>query len=129
MRLLPKTEFYRSDSGLITDPSELQNAQMILFYLIQQESFPVEMKCLLKQYPVSNSSKSSQFSPFIGPQGLLRATGRTKQLTVPTFDAKDPILLDNRHPAVRLYLEQLHEAHCHQGVDYLRAATVRHRQA
>ena len=121
LRLLSKSTFYRSDSGLITDPSELQNAQMRLFYLIQQESFSVEMMCLLKQSPVSNSSKLSQFSPFIGPQGLLRATGRTKQLTVSIFDAKHPILLDSRHPAVRLYLEQLHETYCHQGVDYLRA--------
>ena len=121
LRLLPKNELYRSNSGLITDPSELQNAQLRLFYLIQQESFPVELKCLLEQYSVSNSSKNSQFSPFIGPQGLLRATGRTKQLTVSTFDAKHPILLDSRHPAVCLYLEQLHETHCHQGVNYLRA--------
>ena len=121
LRLLPKNEGYRSDSGLVTDPNEMRNAEMRLFYLIQQESFPVELKCLLKQSPVSNSSKLSQFSPFIGPQGLLRATGRTKQLTVSNFDAKHPILLDSRHPAVRLYLEQLHETHCHQGVDYMRA--------
>ena len=69
---------------------------------------------------ISNYSKLSQFSPFFGPQGLLRATGRNKQLTVSTFDAKHPVLLDSRHPAVRLYLEQVHETHCHQGVDYLR---------
>ena len=120
-RLLSNNEGYRSDSGLVTDPNEMQNAEMRLFYLIQRESFPAELKCLLKQSPVSNSSKLSQFSPFIGPQSLLRATGRTKQLTVSSFDAKHPILLDSRHPAVRLYLEQLHETHCHQGVDYMRA--------
>ena len=97
------------------------NAQKRLFYRIQQESFPVETKYLLKQSPVSNSFKISQFSPFIGPQGLLRALGRTKQLAVSIFDANHPILLDSRHPAVRLYLEQLHETHCHQGVDYLKA--------
>ena len=131
LRLLPKNELYRSDSGIITDPIKLQNAQMRLFYLTQQESFPVELKCLLKQYPVCNSSKISQFSPFIGPQGLLRETGRTKQLTVSTFDAEHPILLDSRHPAVRLYLEQLHETHCHQCrlLEGIGAATVRHRQA
>ena len=93
---------------------------MRLFHLIQQESFPVETKCLLKQSPVSNSSKISKFSPFIEPQGLLRATGQTKQLAVSTFDSKHPILLDGRHPAVCLYWEQLHETHCHQSVDYLR---------
>ena len=99
----------------------MQNAQTRFFNLIQQESFPVELKCLLKQSPVSNSSKVSQFSSFIGPQGLLRATGQTKQLTVSNFDAKPPILPESSHPAVCLYLEQLHETHCHQGVDYLKA--------
>ena len=84
------------------------------------ESFPVETNCMLKkQYPVSNSSKV--FFPFFEPQGLLRGTGRTKQLTVSTFDAKHPILLYSRHPVVRFYLKQLHETHCHRGVDKLRA--------
>ena len=57
----------------------------------------------------------------IGPNSLLRAQGRTKHLEVANFDVKYPILLDSRHPAVRLVLEHLHEKHCHQGVEYLRA--------
>ena len=56
LRLLPKNEGYRSDCGQINDPNELRNYQMRLFYLIQQESFPIETKCLLRQSPVSNSS-------------------------------------------------------------------------
>ena len=99
---------------------------MKLFYLVQQESFPAEKKSLLKESPLSSSSKILQFSPFIGPQALLRATGRTKQLEVSNFDAKHPILLDSRHPAVRLLLEHLHQSHCHQGMDYLRALVQQH---
>ena len=121
MRLIPKNEAYRSETGTNTDPSELENAQMKLFYLAQLESFPIEKKLLLKNFPLSRSSKLLQFSPFVGPNGLLRATGRTKQLDVSSFDAKHPVLLDSRHPVTRLFLEQLHRAHCHQGVDYLRA--------
>ena len=34
---------------------------------------------------------------------------------------KHPILLDARHPLVRLLLEHTHLQHCHQGVNYLRA--------
>ena len=56
LRLLPKNEGYRSDSGLVTDPIEKRNAEMRLFYRIQQESFPAELRCLLKQSPVSNST-------------------------------------------------------------------------
>ena len=63
----------------------------------------------------------TNFSPFLGPNGLLRATGRTKQQEIATFDVKHPVLLDSRHPVVRLYLEHLHRKHCHQGVEYLRA--------
>ena len=92
-----------------------------LFYLSQAESFHVEESSLLKSTPLSKISKLAQFSPFIGPNGLLRASGRTKNLDVATFDVKHPILLDARHPLVRLLLEHTHVQHCHQGVDYLRA--------
>ena len=78
-------------------------------------------KCFLKSSPPSESSKIVEFSPFIGPNGLLRASGRTKQLDVASFDTKHPILLESCHPLVRLFLENLHGKQCHQGVDYLRA--------
>ena len=58
---------------------------------------------------------------FIGPQGLLRATGRTKKLDVSSFDAEHPILLDSHYPVTRLFLKNIKRTHCHQGVDYLRA--------
>ena len=92
-----------------------------MFYLVQLESFNTEKKCLLKSLPLSKSSKIVEFSPFIGPNGLLRASGRTKQLDVASFDMKHPILLDSRHPLVRLFLENFHINQCHQGVEYLRA--------
>ena len=44
-----------------------------------------------------------------------------KQLKIATFDVKHPIILDARHPLLKLLLEHLHTQHCHQGVDYLRA--------
>ena len=121
LRLLPKNEGNRSISGSVTDPQELENAQCRLFYLVQHESFPTEKTSLLKGSPLNSTSKILQFSPFIGPQGLLRATGRTKRLEVSNFDAKHPVLLDSRHPVIRLFLEHLHQTHCHQGIDYLRA--------
>ena len=40
MRLIPESEPYRPETGTITDPSELENAQTKLFYLVQLESFP-----------------------------------------------------------------------------------------
>ena len=121
LRLLLKNKSCRTVNGDITDPAELDNAQQRLFHLVQLESFNTEKKCLLKSSPLNKSSKIVEFSPFIGPNGLLRASGRTKQLDDASFDTKHPILLDSRHPMVRLFLENWHGKQCHQGVIYLRA--------
>ena len=121
LRISPKFSGYRTKTGAITDPIELESAEQKLFLLIQSELFPNETKSLLKSCLLSKPSIIKDFSPFIGPNGLLRAQGRTRHLEVANFDAKHPILLDSRHPAVRLFLEHLHEKHYHQGVEYLRA--------
>ena len=119
LRLLPKFSGNRTETGSITDPAELEVAEQKLIYLVQSESFPCETKALLKCLPISKPSVIKDFIPFIGPKnGLLRAQGRTKQLEVVSFDVKHPI---SRHPAVGSFLEHLHEEHCHQGVEYLRA--------
>ena len=108
MRLIPKNEAYRSEAGTNTDLSALENAQTKLFYLAQLESFPTKKKLLLKNSPLGSSSTIIQLSPFVGPKGLLRATGRTKQLDVSSFDPKHPVLLDSLRPVTRLFLNQLH---------------------
>ena len=121
LRISPTFSCNRTKTRTITDPVELESAEQKLFFLVQSESFPNETKNLLKSCPLSKPSIIKDFSPFIGPNGLLRAQGRTKHLEVANFDVKHPILLDSRHPAVRLFLEHLHEKHYHQGVEYLRA--------
>ena len=121
LRLLPNFSNNRTKTGSITHPSKLEVAEQKLIYLVQSESFPNEKRSLLKCLAISKPSATKDFSPFIGPNGLLQAQGRTKQLEVANFDVKHPILLDSRHTAVRLFLEHLHEKHCHQGVEYLRA--------
>ena len=49
-------------------------------------------------------SRIAVYSPFIGPGGLLRSTGRTKRLAEIDFDLKHPIILDGRHPLVLFFL-------------------------
>ena len=121
LRISPKFSCNRTKTRAITDPVELESAEQKLFFLVQSESFPKETKNLLKSCSLRKPSIIKDFSPFIGPNGLLRAQGRTKHLEVANFDVKHPILLDSRHPAIRLFLEHLHEKHYHQGVEYLRA--------
>ena len=121
LRISPKISGNRTKTGAITDPVELESAEQKLFSFVQSESFPNETKSLLKSCSLSKPSDIKDFSAFTGPNGLLRAQGRTKHLEIANFDVKHPILLDSRHPAVRLFLEHLHEKHCHHGVENLRA--------
>ena len=102
LRLLSKNRDYRTNSGVVIDPAELENSEQRLLYLTQAESFQAEKSNLLKSIPLSKTSKIVRFSPLIGPNGLLRASGRTRLLETATFDVKHPILLDARHPLVRL---------------------------
>ena len=81
----------------------------------------MEKSNLFKSSSLSSKSKIAQFSPFIGSNGLVRASGRTKQLEVATFDVNYPTILDAHHPLIRLLLEHLHTQHFHQGVDNLKA--------
>ena len=119
LRLLDKNSLYRCPTVAITDPAELEHAEQRLFYIVQSELLPSEKSNLLKSSPLGRTSKIAQFSPFIGPNGLIRASGRTKQLNVATIDVKLPVVLDGC-----LLLEHLHKPHCHQGVDYVRALVL-----
>ena len=114
LRLLPSDQCYRNADGSIIDPTELDEA------LVQGESFDAERKDLLENKPVKLSSRIAPFSPFIGPNRLIRSAGRIKRLVEVDFDVKHPIVLDARHAFVKLFLRQTHVQH-HQGIDYLRA--------
>ena len=77
----------------------------------------MEKSNLVKLLPLSSRSKITHYSRFIGPNGLLRASGRTNKRQIATCDVKHPIVLEARHPLIRLLLEHLPTQHCHQGVD------------
>ena len=121
LRLLPSPECYRNVDGSITDPTELDEAERHLQYLVQGESFNAERKDLLGNKPVKRSSRIAPFSPFIGPNRLIRSAGRIKRLVEVDFDVKHPIVLDARHAYVKLFLRHNHVKDHHQGIDYLRA--------
>ena len=121
LRKLPSQKHFRVKDLRITDPTELDIAESKLIHLAQMESFPVGLKTLTAGKPVKNSSKTATYSPFIGPAGIIRFTGRIVRLVNTEFDTKHPILLDARHTLVRLFARSLHHKHFHQGLDYMRS--------
>ena len=96
-----------------------------MIFLSQTESFAQEKRLLSLQKPVQSKSQIPTYSPFIGPRGILRSTGRIKRFTEVDYNLKHPILLDGRHPFVNLYLRNQHLENHHEGVDYLRALVQR----
>ena len=116
LRFLPKHAGYRNLDGSITDPTELDEAERHLQYLVQGESFATERKDLLDNKSVKRSSRIAPYSPFISPNGVIRSSGRIKRLIEVGFNVKYPIILDARHPFVKLFLEHTHVKHFHQSV-------------
>ena len=121
LRMLPSHKHFRGKDLRITDPAELDIAESKLIHLAQMESFPVELKTLTAGKPIKNNSKIATYSPFIGPAGIIRSTGRIVRLVNTEFDSKHPITLDARHTLVRLLFRSLHHKHFHQGLDYMRS--------
>ena len=120
LRLLPSHKHFRSSILEITDPSEMDIAEQKLIYLSQGESFPSELKLLRASKVITRNSRIAMYSPFIGPAGILRSTGRISRLINSNFDSKHPIILDARHAVVRLLVQPLQVRNFHQGLDYMR---------
>ena len=78
LRFSPKHRHFRSPDKAIIDPAELVISEEKLLQLSQLESFPAESKTISNlaagKY-VKTSSRMSSYSPFIGPNGLIRSTG------------------------------------------------------
>ena len=106
--MLPSNKHFRDRDLRITDPNEPDTAVNKLFYLVQMEFFPVELKTLNAGKPVMKISVIALYSPFIGPAGIIRSTARMVCLVNTKFDTKHPILLYARHDIVRILAYSLH---------------------
>ena len=117
--LSPRYRHFRSHNGKIEDPSELENAEKKLFYLSQVDSFPNDL--LAAKGHKSGKLRPLSYSPFIGPDNLLRSQSRLRRLSDVGYDTKHPVILDGKHPFVKLMLIHLHQMHHHLSFDYVRA--------
>ena len=120
LRLLPKHTGYRNLGGSITDPIKLDEAERHPKYLVQGESFEIEKKDLLDNKSVKRSSRIAPHSPCLSANGLIPSSGSIKRIMEVGFNVSYPIIIDARHPFVKLFLEHTHVKHYHHGVEYLR---------
>ena len=122
--MLPSHKHFRGNDLRINDPTEFDIAENKLIHFAQMTSFPVELKTLSTGKPIRNSNKNATYSPFIGPAGIIRSTGRIVRLMNTEFDTMHPIMLDARHTLGRLLARSVHHKLFHQGSDYMRSVSV-----
>ena len=77
---------------LVVSIEEREQANSIIFKLLQQEQFGEEMKSLKVEKEISKGSKIQQFSTFLDEEELIRAKGRIGKSQL-DFNSKHPILL------------------------------------
>ena len=97
----------------------MENAEKKLLYLSQVESFSNDL--LAAKGQKSGKLRLLSYSPFVGPDNLLRSRSRLWRLSDVRYDTKHPVILDGKHPFVKLMLIHLHQMYHHLGFDYVRA--------
>ena len=85
LRMLSSQKHFRGKDLRITDPTELDIAEIKLIHPAQMESFPVELKTLKAAKSIKNSSKIATYSPFLGPASIICSTGRIARLGMPSL--------------------------------------------
>ena len=93
---------------------EIMKAKVLLFRLIQHESFGDEIKALQQGKLISKNSSLLKLDPFLGEDGLLRVKGRLQESDL-TYDEKHPILLPKGHLS-KLLVRFQHQMLKHAGV-------------
>lgn len=83
-------------------------AEKHILQRLQLESFSEDFDCLLNSRHVDRRSKLAKLSPILGPDQLICLAGRIEAVQDVDPNTRCPILLDGRHPTVRLLVLHYH---------------------
>ncbi|TRY62006.1 hypothetical protein TCAL_13668 [Tigriopus californicus] len=88
-----------------------------MIVLAQLQMFPEELRASNGGRGLSGSFRLLELSPFLDPEGLIRAQGRLSQAQV-GYDQKFPVVLHPRHPLTKLIVQDNHHRHHHPRVNH-----------
>uniref|UniRef100_A0A1I8PBF5 Integrase zinc-binding domain-containing protein n=1 Tax=Stomoxys calcitrans TaxID=35570 RepID=A0A1I8PBF5_STOCA len=92
---------------------EEENAVSYLCRHVQRQQYEDELEDLKKQHSVSQSSQLLSLNPFVGQDGLIRASGRIQNAAFLNLEARQPIILPKNHRFTRLLVEFYHRKFLH----------------
>ncbi|XP_036143344.1 uncharacterized protein LOC118645744 [Monomorium pharaonis] len=101
-----------SPSSLSAD--ECQTARLFWLKRIQDATFPLEKKALLRDQPISSKSTLLSLHPFLDEDQIIRVGGRLSLAPIP-LPTKHPVILTS-HPLVRLIAHHAHLRALHAGI-------------
>ena len=76
--------FPSSRDSLTIEPADFSRAEVKLLVLVQQDCFAEENRALKRGETVSKTSKTRNFTLFLGSDGLMRCTGRLRRFPKPS---------------------------------------------
>lgn len=101
-----------------SEPISVTEYKCALAYWIkytQKIHFPDELHSILRNIPVSKSSRIHKFVPFISyDEGIIRMRGRTDRAST-TYDQKHPIILPGNSTLARRLIAEAHYRTSHGG--------------
>ena len=90
-------------------------AAIYLLRTVQPQEFSAEIEYLKKPVRRPMPGIVRALDLFLGPDGLIRSSGRIDQFSHLTYEVKNPILIGKHHPVTRLIMLDCHERCCHLG--------------
>jgi hypothetical protein len=110
--------FYNKIKGeKITEPlsvKEIRFSHNVIVKLVQQEAFPDEYNCLVKNKPLPKSSPLIKLNPFLDADSIIRVGGRLVNANI-FYNKKFPIVIPKRHHITNLIVEREHLRQLHAG--------------
>lgn len=90
-----------------------ERAERVLIQHAQLESFGEELTAIKNGKLLHRNDRLLSLSPFLDDQGLLRVGGRIDTATDVAVEVKRPIIIDGRHPVVKLIVRHYHVQAAH----------------
>ena len=108
-----KNSQYRISLPPYITATEFTNAKTKPLQFSQTQSFLPEISAVKSEQSLPCSSRIKTLTPYICPNGFLRAHGRLEKSQL-DHDTKRPIILDGKHPISQLLILATHrqEQHC-----------------
>lgn len=94
--------------------TEINQATIFIIKAVQRETFDLDIKCILKNHDLPNSSKLLSLNPFLDNHNILRVGGRLANANL-DFKSKHPIILAKNHFFTNLIINYHHIKLLHAG--------------